>query len=133
MKINIELTELNQEEAKGGNISAAAFMPYEQATEAHHLARDILAPLVVAQVMREKGNNWQRSHAAKLGEMFVNCSAVCGSALWFLGSQEEAEALTIAEGYRVRAFGQMSPRGCFVLILQNDEENEKAILCRANW
>jgi len=133
MKINIELTELNQEDAKGGGISAASFMPYEQATETHHLARDILAPLAVAQLMREKGNEWQRSHAAKLGEMFAECSAVCGSALWFLGSQEEAQALTIAEGYTVRAFGQMSPRGCFVLILQDNQENEKAILCRANW
>lgn len=133
MKIKIDLVKLSQEDAKGGNISAASFMPYESATESHHLARDILAPLAVAELMRKEGNETQKNNAQKLGQMFANCSAVCGSALWFLGSQEEAEALTIAEGYRVRAFGQMSPRGCFVLILQNDEENEKAILCRANW
>lgn len=32
-----------------------------------------------------------------------------------------------------RAFGKLSPRSCFVLILENPEEEERAYLVRANW
>lgn len=104
LNINIELTRLTQEEAERGKVAAAYFMPYEQETESDRLARDLLAPLAVAELMRKAGNEYQKNHAHKLGEMFAECSAVCGSALWFCGSSEEAEALTLAKSYRVRAY-----------------------------
>ena len=133
LNIKIELTRLTQEEAERGKVRAAYFMPYEQETETDRLARDILAPLAVAELMRQKGNDYQKAHAARLGEIFADCSAVCGSALWFCGSREEAEALTLGNSYRVRAFGKLSPRSCFVLILENPKEKERAYLVRANW
>jgi hypothetical protein len=133
LDIKIELTKLTQEEAERGKVRAAYFMPYEQETESDRLARDILAPLAVAELMQQKGNDYQKNNARKIGEMFAECSAVCGSALWFCGSREEAAALTLANSYRVRAFGKLSPRSCFVLILENPKEKERAYLVRANW
>lgn len=133
LNIKIELTRLTQEEAERGKVRAAYFMPYEQETETDRLARDILAPLAVAELMRKAGSEQQKARADKLGEIFADCSAVCGSALWFCGSREEAEALTLANSYRVRAFGKLSPHSCFVLILENPKEKERAYLVRANW
>lgn len=133
LNIKIELTRLTHEEAKRGKVRAAYFMPYEQETETDRLARDILAPLAVAELMRKEGNPDQRANARTLGEIFADCSAVCGSALWFCGSQIEAEALTLGNSYRVSAFGKLSPRSCFVLILENPKEKERAYLVRANW
>ena len=133
LKIKIELTRLTHEEAERGKVCAAYFMPYEQETETDRLARDILAPLAVAELMRKAGNEQQKARADRLGEIFADCSAVCGSALWFCGSREEAEALTLGNSYRVRAFGKLSPRSCFVLILENPKEKERAYLVRANW
>ena len=133
LNIEVELTKLTQEEAQEGKITAAHFMPYEQETETDRLARDVLAPLAVAQLMREEGSQDQKANARHLGDVFLDCSAVCGSALWFCGSREQAEALTLADDYRVRAFGKLSPRSCFVLILENLEEEERAYLVRANW
>jgi hypothetical protein len=133
LNIKIELTRLTQEEAERGKVRAAYFMPYEQETETDRLARDILAPLAVAELMRKEGNLDQKANARTLGEIFANCSAVCGSALWFCGSQIESAALTLANSYKVRAFGKLSPRSCFVLILENPKEKERAYLVRANW
>lgn len=133
LNIKIELTRLTQEEAERGKVRAAYFMPYEQETETDRLARDILAPLAVAELMRKAGNEQQKARADRLGKIFADCSAVCGSALWFCGSREEAEALTLGNSYRVRAFGKLSPRSCFVLILENPKERERAYLVRANW
>lgn len=133
LNIKIELTRLTQKEAERGKVRAAYFMPYEQETETDRLARDILAPLAVAELMRKEGNPDQKANARTLGEIFANCSAVCGSALWFCGSQIEAAALTLGNSYRVRAFGKLSPRSCFVLILENPKEKERAYLVRANW
>ena len=133
LNIKIELIRLTQEEAERGKVRAAYFMPYEQETETDRLARDILAPLAVAELMRKTGNEYQKTHAGRIGEIFAECSAVCGSALWFCGSREEAEALTLANSYKVRAFGKLSPRSCFVLILENPKEKERAYLVRANW
>ena len=133
LNIKIELTRLTQEEAERGKVRAAYFMPYEQETETDRLARDILAPLAVAELMRKAGNEQQKARADRLGEIFADCSAVCDSALWFCGSREEAEALTLGNSYRVRAFGKLSPRSCFVLILENPKEKERAYLVRANW
>lgn len=133
MQIKINLTKLDEETAKGGKVAACYFISERETTEGEKLARDVLAPLAVAQLMREEGNAKQKSKAAALGKMFYNCGAVCGSALWFCGDSEEAEALTLADGYRVRGFGQVSRGGCLVLILENDEEKERAYLVRANW
>lgn len=133
LNIKIDLTKLTQEEAKSQNIRASRFMPYEEETETDRLARDILAPLAVAELMKQEGNPKQKANAQKLGDMFANCGAVCGSALWFCGDSEEAAALTLSNSYRVRAFGKMSRGGCFVLILENQEEEEHAYLVRANW
>lgn len=133
LDIKIELTKLTQEQAKEGKISAAHFMPYEQESETDRLARDILAPLAVAELMRKEGNQDQKAHAQRLGDIFAESSAVCGSALWFCGGQLEAATLTLANSYKVRAFGKLSPRSCFVLILENPKERERAYLVRANW
>lgn len=133
LNIKIELTRITQEQAKACDISAANFMPYEQETETDRLARDILAPLAVAELMRKEGSQDQKAFAQTLGEMFANSSAVCGSALWFCGSQIENEALTLPNSYKVRAFGKMSPRSCFILILENPKEKERAYIVRANW
>lgn len=133
LDIKIELTKLTQEQAKEGKISAAYFMPYEQESESDRLARDILAPLAVAELMRKEGSQDQKAHAQRLGDIFAESSAVCGSALWFCGGQLEGAALTLANSYKVRAFGKLSPRSCFVLILENPKERERAYLVRANW
>ncbi len=133
LNIQIELTKLTQAQAAEGKVAAAYFMPYEQETESDRLARDILAPLAVAAVMEKEGNPEQKAHAFQLGDMFLDCSAVCGSALWFCGDSKQAQALTLANSYRVRAFGKLSPRSCFVLILENPKEKERAYLVRANW
>ena len=132
LKINIDLIKLSQKNAKAGKVAACYFMPYEEETESDRLARDILAPLAVAELMRKEGNEWQKGNAKKCGAMFLDCGAVCGSALWFCGGREEAEALTLPNGYKVRGFGKLSPRSCFVLILDK-EEKERAYLVRPNW
>lgn len=133
MKININLIRLDEETAKGGKVAACYFINERETTEGEKLARDVLAPLAVAELMRKEGTKAQRSQAAHLGKMFLNCGAVCGSALWFCGGREEAEALTLGDGFRVRGFGQVSRGGCFVLILENNEEKERAYLVRPNW
>ena len=133
MRIKIDLVKLNEETAKGGKVAACYFINERETTEGEKLARDVLAPLAVAQLMRTEGTKGQRSQAAHLGKMFYNCGAVCGSALWFCGDSEEAQALTLADGFRVRGFGQVSRGGCFVLILENNEEKERAYLVRPNW
>lgn len=132
LKINIDLVKLSQANAKAGKVAACYFMPYEQETESDRLARDILAPLAVAELMRKEGNEWQKANANKCGEMFLSCGAVCGSALWFCGGSEESERLTLANGYRVRGFGKLSPSSCFVLILDKGEK-ERAYIVRPNW
>ena len=68
-----------------------------------------------------------------MGAIFANGSAVCGGAVWFCGSADDAEDLTLVDGYRVYGFGQVSRGGCFVLILENSEEEERAYLVRPNW
>ena len=83
--------------------------------------------------MRKEGKAIQKHNAAKIGKMFLNCGAVCGSALWFCGGSDEAEALTLGDGFRVRGFGQVSRGGCFILILENSEEKERAYIVRPNW
>lgn len=134
LKIKIDLIKLSQEEAKAQNLRASALND-EQMTEAEHLARDVLAPLSIDALFTSEGNYKQASAASfgKLGELFADCCAACGGALWFCGSREDADRLTLADGFRPRAFGRVSPGGCFVLILQNNEEQERAYLVRPNW
>ena len=133
INISIDLVKISQEQAERGKVAACYFMPYEEETETDRLARDILAPLAVAELMRQEGNEWQKGNASKCGQIFAACGAVCGSALWFCGSSEEANRLTLADGYRVRGFGKLSPRSCFVLILEDSNEKERAYLVRPNW
>ena len=133
MKIKIDLIKLDEETAEGGKVRACYFINERETTEGEKLARDILAPLAVAELMRKEGTKAQRSQAARIGKRFLNCGAVCGGALWFCGGAEDAQALTLADGYRVRGFGQVSRGGCFVLILENSEEKERAYLVRPNW
>ena len=133
MYIKIDLVKLDKETAKAGRVAACYYISERETTEGEKLARDILAPLAVAELMRKEGNKHQKHTAAKLGKMFLNCGAVCGSALWFCGDSDEAQALTLADGFRVRAFGQVSRGGCFVLILENSEEIERAYLVRPSW
>lgn len=132
LNIKIDLVKLSQKDAKAQKVAACYFMPYEQETESDRLARDVLAPLAVAEVMRKEGNSSQKLNASKCGRIFLNCGAVCGSALWFCGGCEDAEALTLPNGYRVRGFGKLSPRSCFVLILDKGEK-ERAYLVRPSW
>jgi hypothetical protein len=134
LKIEIELTRLNEEEAQAQGIRAAALND-DKMTEAERLARDILAPLAVDQLFSEEGDFHQASAATfgKLGRLFLNCSAVCGGALWFCGDEQDRQALTLADGYHCRAFGRCCVGGCFILILQNREEKERAYLVRPNW
>lgn len=133
MKIKIDLIKLDEEIAKESKVAACYYINERESTEGEKLARDILAPLAVAQLMRKEGNAKQKHLAANYGKMFLNCAAVCGSALWFCGDSDEAAALTLADGFRVRAFGQVSRGGCFVLILENCEEIERAYLVRPSW
>ena len=108
MKIKVDLIKLTQEESNEQKIRASAFND-EKMTEAEKLARDILAPLAVAELLRREGT------------------------LWFCGDSDERDALTLADGFRPRAFGRCCPGACFVLILQNNEEEERAYLVRPNW
>ena len=132
LNIKINLIKLSQKDAERGKVSACYFMPYEEATESDHLARDVLSPLAVYKLMEKEGNEWQKTHARRCGEIFQECGAVCGSALWFCGGSEDAERLTLPNGYRVRGFGKLSPRSCFVLILDKGEK-ERAYLVRPEW
>lgn len=133
MKIKIDLIELPQEVATAHNIRSCYFINNEEMSENDRLARDILAPLSVAQLMRKKGAQWQKSQAHKIGQDFAESSACCGGAVWSCAVGETRQALTFADGFRVYAFGQVSPRGCFVLILENNNEEERAYLVRPNW
>ena len=134
LNIKINLYKLAEEEAKAQGISAAALND-DGMTEAEHLARDILAPLAVNQLFMEEGDYHQASAASfgKLGDIFANASAVCGGACWFCGDREENDRLTLADGFRPRAFGRVARGGCFILILENNEEKERAYLVRPEW
>lgn len=132
LKIKIDLIKLEPEEAAAQGIKASALND-EKMTEAERLARDILAPLAVAELMRQEGNREQKQNARTLGEIFRDCGAVCGGSLWFCGSTLEREALTLADGFRVRAFGRTCAGGCFILILQDNNETERAYLVRPSW
>ena len=134
LNIYIDLVRLTEEEAQEQGIRASALNDNNM-TEAERLARDILAPLAVDQLFTEEGDYHQASAASfgKLGRIFAECSACCGGALWLCGSQEDAEALTLADGYTVRAFGRVAAGGCFILILEDAEERERAYLVRPNW
>ena len=131
MKLKIDLIKLDEGESVAQNIRASALND-EKMTEAERLARDILAPLAVAELYR-KETNTNKTTAKMLGDMFADCGAVCSGALWFCGSQEEADRLTLADGFRPRAFGRCHPGACFVLILENSEEEERAYLVRPDW
>lgn len=132
MKIKIDLIKLSQEESNEQKIRASALND-EKMTEAERLARDILAPLAVTELLRREGTPTQQARAVRCGQMFADCSAVCSGALWFCGDSEERDALTLADGFRPRAFGRCCPSACFVLILQNNEEEERAYLVRPSW
>lgn len=132
MNIQIDLIKLTNEEATEQAIRASALND-EGMTEAERLARDILAPLAVAELLRQEGNSEQLRTASKRGQLFADCGAVCSGALWFCGSQEDKEALTLADGYTPRAFGRCHVGGCFILILENEEETERAYLVRPSW
>lgn len=130
-KIIIDLVRLTKEEAEAQHISASAFI--DEMNECERLARDILAPLSVHQLMKEEGDKVQQINAQSLGRRFLECSAECGGALWFCGDQEDAQRLTVADGFKVRAFGRIHKDGCFILILENQEEEERAYLVRPSW
>ena len=133
LKIKIDLTRLSAEDAQQQNIKSCYYLNREELTAGDNLARDILAPLAVAELMRTEGNETQKKNAQKLGDIFGNCSSVCGSALWFLGDREERQALTLADGFAPDSFGITCRGGCFILILENDNEEERAYLVRFNW
>jgi len=131
LNIKIDLIKLTEEESTAQNIRASALND-EKMTEAERLARDILAPLAVAELYKKEANA-ERITAQRLGDLFANCGAVCSGALWFCGDREDADRLTLADGFRPRAFGRCHPGACFVLILENSEEKERAYLVRPNW
>lgn len=131
LNIKIDLFKLDKEESAAQEVRASALND-KQMTEAEKLARDILAPLAVAELYKQE-TNADSYTASKLGELFADCSAVCSGALWFCGDSEEAKRLTLADGFRPRAFGRCCLGGCFVLILENDNEEERAYLVRPNW
>lgn len=133
-KINIDLTRLTAEDAKAQNITACNFT--EELTQAEKLARDILAPLAVDALFIDEGNYKQASAAnfGKMGELFADGSAVCGGAVWYCGgSAADAERLTLADGFRPRAFGRCIGGACFALILEDANETERAYLVRFEW
>ena len=132
LNIKIDLIKLDQEESAAQNIRASALND-DQMTEAERLARDILAPLAVAKLFKQEGTPTQKQLAKARGQLFANCGAVCSGALWFCGDSDESAALTLADGFRPRAFGRCHPGACFVLILENDNEEERAYLVRPNW
>lgn len=134
LKINIDLIKLTSEEAKEQGIRASALND-DKMNESERLARDVLAPLAVDQLFLEEGNYKQQSAASfgKLGDIFANCSACCSGALWFCGDAGESEKLTLADGFRPLCFGRVALGGCFILILENNEEQERAYLVRPNW
>lgn len=131
LNIKIDLIKLSQEDAQAQKIRAS-FLNDEKMTEAERLARDILAPLAVAELYKQE-KAADTLTALKLGQRFADCCAACSGALWFCGGAEDAQALTLADGFRPRAFGRCCVGGCFVLILQNNEEQERAYLVRPNW
>ena len=130
--IKVDLIKLTQEESNDQKIRASALND-EKMTEAERLARDILAPLAVAELMKREGTPEQKQIAVARGQLFAECSAVCSGALWFCGDADERKALTLADGFRPRAFGRCCSGACFVLILQNSFEEERAYLVRPSW
>ena len=133
MKIKIELIPFKREGNEAEKIQQWNYKEYNEITPAEALTRDTLSPLVVAELMRKEGTPTQKKTARILGEMFANCSVVCGSALWFCGDSEESQALTLADGFRVRSFG--FPRGSLLpfLFVENSEEHDRAYLVRFDW
>lgn len=131
LKIKIDLIRLNEEESAAQKIRASALND-EKMTNAEELARDILAPLAVAELFKQEGHA-ESITARKLGQLFADCGTVCRGALWFCGDGDDCDRLTLADGFRPRAFGRCHPGACFVLILENNEEEERAYLVRPNW
>lgn len=133
IKINIDLIETKTLNTAGNNYN---LKDYGETTEAENLARDILAPLAVDSLFIDSGDYHQASAASlgKLGREFLECSAVCGSALWFCGDSEQTKKLTTADGFRVRAFGWHKFAAVPVLIVENPETEEaRAYLVRFDW
>ena len=60
MKIKIDLVKLDEETANGGKVRACYFSNERETTEGEKLARDILAPLAVAELMRKEGTRMRR-------------------------------------------------------------------------
>ena len=138
LKINIDLIRLSEELAKEQGATASNFRDFGETTESENLARDILAPLAVDALFSTEGDYHQASAASfgKLGAKWWNACAVCGSALWWCGDSEEAKSLTLADGFRPRAFGLVKGGACFVLILESttgEEEKERAYLVRYDY
>lgn len=129
--IKIDLIKLTQKQSKEQGIRASALND-DKMHESERLARAVLAPLAVAELYKKerKINDYD---ARKLGELFADCCAECSGALWFCGSREDTERLKLADGYTPRAFGRCCVGGCFVLILENNKEKERAYLVRPSW
>lgn len=106
----------------------------EQRQQAEKMAAE-LAPLAIAELMKKEGNSSQKANARRIGEIFADCGAVCGGSLWMCGDKLAADLLTLPDGFRVRAFGRMCAGGCFIIILEDieDEDKERAYLVRPNW
>lgn len=133
MKIKVDLIPFDTTPKGAENIAQWNYKEYNEITPAESLTRDTLAPLVVAELLRKEGTPHQKQLAKARGQLFADCSAVCGSALWFCGDQEERDALTLADGFRPRSFG--FPRGSLLpfLFLEDDNEQERAYLVRFEW
>lgn len=136
INISINLIKLSQKEAKAQKVGASYFVNFWELTESDRIAADILAPLSVDALFTSEGDYYQASAASfgKLGELFANNSVMCGGALWLCADcQQTRNRLTTPKGYTVKGFGKCSPRGCFVLITENNKQQERAYLVRPNW
>ena len=133
MKIKVDLIQFDTTPKGAENIAQWNYKDFNEITPAEALTRDTIAPLVVAELLKKEGAPIQKKLAKARGQLFAECSAVCGSALWFCGGSDEAEALTLPDGFRPRSFG--FPRGSLLpfLFVENSEEQERAYLVRFEW
>ena len=129
----IDLCEITAEDLRNKEARSINTREHNETTPADLFTLDTVAPLAIAQLLREKGNEYQRTHAEKIAREWVESSAPIGGALWFCGDSETAAACTFADGFRVRCVGWVRGLVLPVLFTENKEEKERAHLVRFEW
>lgn len=132
MKIKIDLVEITAEDVRSKEARSSNTREHNETTPAEFFALDVIAPRAIAQLLKEQGNQKQKTNAPKLAREWLESCAPIGGALWFCGDSATAAACDL-NGWRLRAVGWVRGLVLPVMFLQDNEENERALLIRFDW